>query len=64
MTFIITSHDPSLVAELSSAVLIIHNTEAVHYDPQFSASGDDLSELYMKLIGENIDEKLASIFDQ
>ena len=63
ITFFVTSHDPVLMAELCDSLLVLHDSRPVYYNQDFALESRDLSELYMDLIGEDIEEKVKNILD-
>jgi len=52
-TFVISSHEPAVMEELSDALLILNQTQTVYWNPKFSDEVRDLPELYMECIGED-----------
>lgn len=61
MTFLVTSHEPTLVSELCHSLLILNNTKMVYYNKDFKTESEPLDQLYMKLIGENLNDKITAI---
>lgn len=63
MTFLVTSHDPSLMSELCSSLLILHDNKAVYNSSDFKSEARNLGDLYIDLIGENVDSAINSILN-
>lgn len=60
-TILITSHDPSLMSELCQSLLILDSGKAVYQNDCFETETKDLATLYLDLVGENINQKIATL---
>ncbi len=62
-TVLITSHDPSLMSELCQSLLILDSGKAVYQNNDFKNETKDLATLYLELVGENINQKIAALLE-
>ena len=60
-TFIISSHEPSVISELCDALMILHESKVAYYNENFKNEQQKLDKLYMNIIGFDIDKKINSI---
>jgi ABC-2 type transport system ATP-binding protein len=60
-SFMISSHDPNLLSELSTNLIVLHNKKIAYHNPKFKTETRDLSQLYIEIIEENIDQSIEKI---
>jgi ABC-type multidrug transport system ATPase subunit len=62
-TILVTSHDPSLMSELCQSLIVLDSGKAVYQNDNFKEEAKDLATLYLELVGENINQKIATLLE-
>ena len=62
MTFLITAHDPNLMNDICTGLLILDEGKSVYNNVNLALETRSISEVYMQSIGKSLNDKLTSIF--